>query len=73
MTCATDHVQRQCPQKEEMEHVVVVARNAGDRNDVGGDEDPYHEKVREEERQRLLAAKQSSQAVRKKPKVVNFK
>jgi hypothetical protein len=70
MTGATDHLKRSCPQKEEMERVVAVARKDGD---MGADEDAYHEKLRTEDKVRKGRPGREGQPLKKKPKVVNFK
>jgi hypothetical protein len=71
MKGATDHLKRKCLQKEAIERAIVVARKEG--AITGGDEDAYHEKLRDENRQKqdsvVLRAKPP---LKKKPKVVNF-
>ena len=64
---ATDHLKRKCPQKEEFERTIVVARKEG--QVTGGDEDAYHEKLREQVESRSRA---SMQPLKKKPKIVKF-
>jgi zinc finger CCHC domain-containing protein 9 len=70
---ATDHLKRQCPQKEAIERGAVVARNPHATD--GADEDAYHEKLRAE----LQSTRKAGPPLtvppgtkKKKPKVVNF-
>lgn len=67
LTGATDHLKRKCPQKEDIERGVVVARKEGEV--TGADEDAYIEKIREESRKQKPS---TAPPVKKKPKVVKF-
>jgi hypothetical protein len=67
---ATDHLKRQCPQKEAIERGAVVARREGDMS--GADEDVYHEKLRAEIAKAKAAPSTTITRVKKKPKIVKF-
>ena len=69
MTGATDHLKRQCPQKEAIERGAVVALKDGAVS--GADEDAYHEKLRAEITKSRAAPSTTSPA-KKKPKIVKF-
>lgn len=69
MIGATDHLKRQCPQKEAIEMGVVVAREEGAVS--GADEDAYHEKLRAE-MTKVKVAPSTTTPVKKKPKIVKF-
>jgi hypothetical protein len=60
-------MKKKCPQKEDIERGVVVARKEGEV--TGADEDAYHEMLRDESKRKLPSM---SKPVKKKPKVVNF-
>jgi hypothetical protein len=67
---AIDHFKRKCPQKEAIERGAVVARKEG--ATTGGDEDAYHEQLREEDEQIRKSTMVIGMPKKKKPKIVNF-
>jgi len=70
LTGDTDHLKRQCPQKEAIERGVVVSRKDGAVS--GADEDAYHEKLRAEITKARAAPSTMTWPVKKKPKIVMF-
>ena len=71
MIGATDHFKKKCPQKEAIAQAPVVARRENEA--TGADEDAYHEKLREEQKQRLTKLIETRMlATKKKPKIVKF-
>ena len=70
MTGATDHLKRQCPQKEAIERGAVIARKEGAVS--GADEDAYHEKLRAEIAKAKVTPSTTMTPVKKKPKIVKF-
>jgi zinc finger CCHC domain-containing protein 9 len=65
---ATDHLKKQCPQKDELEKAIATVGRVGVDNP---DEDGYHEKLRGEVTKKRRSAKDFPPR-KKKPKVVVF-